>query len=908
MDTKLTKFNSRFIVKSISVLLILLTIFVSSNIALSCLDKIYAADRKLDAYYTYDAAFDKSEDGFYTSVGFIDNLEDYLADLLYYSYIFSDTTGKSFAQVKTEINEKYEKYKYYLLRFLYSELVIQSDGDEDAFSLIASDIITLKRIGDSTKTLDDIYLDYNDNYENIVWNCCVYGNDIVNEISSSQKQQLSENIKSANKIGADLILDLPNICYLSSPEDDFSMKSGKYAITLNEDLTKQVLSSRGAISELINYDSFKEAKESFSLDQNYKNINYIVKTDYGDVFTNVKDYKSVEKDLNTYLSQFTYSLTGSGSCFTSNYGTSFNMTQHCYSYGYDFDIYSKNQVVPTTSVSDVISVYGDDDDAANNRIKVKSLTVFFNDDAVFMNDTVSESKSSYYIAGKLMRNFACLIIINLLVFGVFISLLIALSGKRQKSDEEIHLLPTDKIPFEIRLILSFGLIFLLGYYVVWGTLKYNYISTISFATFLRKSLPYAAVLIIAILIDFILYFTRIIKGKRLRKSSLIYLILKLLYSALKWCLKLIYSLFKWCLKLIFAPSKNFFSLIKNIYKAKKANNIKEAVITKSILIACINAVLLLSIIIFAVGKHLFTVFILLVITGSLDAYMILRSLKFVGGVDKLLEILHAYRSGELEFNINRKDLPDYLIPAADDLREIGDGIKLAVDEAVKQETTKTELITNISHDLKTPLTSIINYVELLKSCDLQNDTARSYLEVLGEKSDRLKHLICDLVEASKAATGNVEVSLVNVSLKEIIAQIVGEHSEDLDKKQLSVICDIPENDISVKADSKLLYRVLENLIGNVSKYAMPQTRVYISADETDNMGTITIKNISAAPLNITPEQLKQRFVRGDQARTTEGNGLGLSIAENLCTVQGGKLEIEIMGDLFIARVELNKIS
>lgn len=901
MDTKLTKFNSRFIVKVVSVLLILLTIFISSNIALSCLDEIYAADGKLDGYYTYDAVFDKSEDGFYTSVRFTGNLEDYLADLLYYSYIFSDTTGKSFSQVKTEINEKYEKYKYYLLRFLYSEFVIQSDGDEDAFSLIASDIITLKRIGDSTKTLNDIYLDYNDNYENIVWYCCVYGNDTVNEISSSQKQQLTENIKSANKIGADLIIELPNIYYLS--EDDFSMKSGKYAITLKEDLTKQVLSSRGAISELINYDSFEDAKESFNLDQNYKNINYIVKTDYGDVFTNVKDYKSVEKDLNTYLSQFTFSLTGSGNCFTSNYGTAFSMTQHLYSYGYDFDIYSKNQVIPTTTVSDVISVNGDDD---NNRINVKSLAVFFNDDAVFQGNKVSESKSSYYIAGKLMRNFVYLIIINLLVFGVFISLLIALSGKRVKSDEEIHLLPTDKIPLEIRLILSFGLIFLLGYYVAWGTFQYNYISTISFATFIRKSLPYAAALIIAILIDFILYFTRIIKGKRLRKSSLIYFILKLLYSALKWCLKLICSLFKWCLKLIFAPAKNFFSLIKNIYKAKKANNIKEAVITKSILIACINAVLLLSIIIFAAGEHLFTVFILLVITGSLDAYMILRSLKFVGGVDKLLEILHAYRGGELEFNINRKDLPDYLIPAADDLREIGDGIKLAVDEAVKQETTKTELITNISHDLKTPLTSIINYVELLKRCDLQNDTARSYLEVLGEKSDRLKHLICDLVEASKAATGNVEVSLVDVSLKEIIVQIVGEHSEDLDKKQLSVICDIPEKDIIVKADSKLLYRVLENLIGNVSKYAMAQTRVYISADETDNMGTITIKNISAAPLNITPEQLKQRFVRGDESRTTEGNGLGLSIAENLCTVQGGKLEIEIMGDLFIARVELNK--
>ena len=289
-----------------------------------------------------------------------------------------------------------------------------------------------------------------------------------------------------------------------------------------------------------------------------------------------------------------------------------------------------------------------------------------------------------------------------------------------------------------------------------------------------------------------------------------------------------------------------------------------------------------------------------------DVYSLMKGLQFVGGVDRLLEVLNAYRKGNLDTYINRAALPDYLIPAAEDLEELGDGIRLAVEEAVRQETTKTELITNISHDLKTPLTSIINYVELLKHCDIQNETALSYLEVLGEKSDRLKYLISDLVEASKAATGNIEVNIVDVSLREIIVQITGEHSDNFDKKQLSIVCDIPEDDIVVRADSKLLYRVLENLTGNINKYAMPCTRVYISAQEHEGKGIITFKNISSAPLNITPEELKQRFVRGDASRTTEGNGLGLSIAENLCLIQNGKLDIEIVGDLFIAKVELEK--
>lgn len=235
---------------------------------------------------------------------------------------------------------------------------------------------------------------------------------------------------------------------------------------------------------------------------------------------------------------------------------------------------------------------------------------------------------------------------------------------------------------------------------------------------------------------------------------------------------------------------------------------------------------------------------------------------------------------------------------------IRDGIKNAVDKAMQNEKMKTELITNVSHDLKTPLTSIINYVDLLQKCDIEDETAQSYLAVLSEKSDRLKHLIEDLVEASKASSGAVNVNTVSVSVTEFINQLTGEHAEGLSEKNLNVIVTLPDEDIIVKADSNLLYRVLENLVVNVKKYAMEHTRVYISAQRSENTAKIIIKNISAAPLNMTPEELKSRFVRGDESRSTSGNGLGLSIAENLCNLMKGKLDLSIDGDLFTATVEM----
>ncbi len=289
-----------------------------------------------------------------------------------------------------------------------------------------------------------------------------------------------------------------------------------------------------------------------------------------------------------------------------------------------------------------------------------------------------------------------------------------------------------------------------------------------------------------------------------------------------------------------------------------------------------------------------------------DVLVVIESIRFVGGMYKIFSALDEIRQGNYGVQINLPSLPPILRETAVKVMNLRDGLKFAVDEAVKQEQTKTELITNVSHDLKTPLTSIINYVELLKKCEINDENAKEYLGVLGEKSDRLKKLIEDLVEASKASTGNVKVDFVDVSLNEMVNQLLGEHADGLEKRKLNVIADIPERELVVRADGKLLYRVMENLIVNVEKYSLYGTRVYVTVKEEGGYGTVTFKNISEQPLNISAEQLKERFVRGDESRSTEGNGLGLSIAQSLCTVQGGELEITINGDLFTAVIRLSK--
>ncbi|WP_139225855.1 sensor histidine kinase [Oribacterium sp. WCC10] len=239
---------------------------------------------------------------------------------------------------------------------------------------------------------------------------------------------------------------------------------------------------------------------------------------------------------------------------------------------------------------------------------------------------------------------------------------------------------------------------------------------------------------------------------------------------------------------------------------------------------------------------------------------------------------------------------------------ISTGLSKAVDEQVRSERLKADLITNVSHDLKTPLTSIISYVDLMKREEIDNPRVQEYLKVLDQKSTRLKTLTEDLVEASKASSGNVKIDFADINYNEIVEQALGEFEDKTNASHLEMILNYPDHPVMIRADGRHLWRVIENLLNNCCKYALRDSRVYVDIKEDEESGTAscTIKNISSRPLNISPEELTERFVRGDVSRTTEGSGLGLSIAKSLTKLMNGELVITIDGDLYKVSVILKK--
>ncbi len=289
---------------------------------------------------------------------------------------------------------------------------------------------------------------------------------------------------------------------------------------------------------------------------------------------------------------------------------------------------------------------------------------------------------------------------------------------------------------------------------------------------------------------------------------------------------------------------------------------------------------------------------------AFNIYAFLYVQKTLSSLEKIMSITKEYSYGNYTERYREEDIVVPFRGFYGDIVRIKDGMKEAVNNAIKGERLKTELITNVSHDLKTPLTSIINYVDLLKREDLQGENTREYVSILEEKSNRLKQLIDDLLEASKASSGNLNVELQTLDLNELVQQSIGEYEDKLQERNIEIRANAIVDDIPILADGKHMWRIAENLFTNVIKYTMPYTRVYIETDVEDGYGRIIMKNVSDQALDISPEELTQRFVRGEESRTTEGSGLGLSIAESLTAIQGGKFSISIDGDLFKVTIEM----
>ena len=278
---------------------------------------------------------------------------------------------------------------------------------------------------------------------------------------------------------------------------------------------------------------------------------------------------------------------------------------------------------------------------------------------------------------------------------------------------------------------------------------------------------------------------------------------------------------------------------------------------------------------------------------------------------RYIEIKNAINEiymGNTEVHLDEKRYKGSLNSMAIQVNDIAGGLSNAIQEKLKSERLKTELITNVSHDIKTPLTSIITYVDLLKKEKMPNEQAEEYLNILDNKSQRLKRLTEDLVEASKASSGNIKLNIEKLNVNELLKQVSGEFEDKFKSRNLEEVMSLPEKNVYINADSRYMYRILENMYSNISKYAMDNTRVYIDVIPNNNRITIQMKNISKEKLNISTEELMQRFVRGDSARNTEGSGLGLSIATSLTTLQGGTFNIYLDGDLYKVIIEFDMIN
>lgn len=293
----------------------------------------------------------------------------------------------------------------------------------------------------------------------------------------------------------------------------------------------------------------------------------------------------------------------------------------------------------------------------------------------------------------------------------------------------------------------------------------------------------------------------------------------------------------------------------------------------------------------------------LILTVALDVVFGMFLYKSALGRQQILESIKRINAGDTEHKIDETKLYGDNLVLAREVNGIGEGIRNAVATSMKDERLKADLITNVSHDIKTPLTSIINYVDLIKRENIENPKVREYIEVLDAKSQRLKQLTDDLVEASKISSGNIVLQWDKINLVELLNQTIGEFSEKFEQKELTPFFRTGKNSIFIAADSRRIWRVIENLFNNICKYALEGTRIYIDIvemkeEKKEGRVAVSIRNISKSPIAVNSDELTERFIRGDESRTTEGSGLGLSIAKNLTEVMNGKFEIIVDGDLF----------
>lgn len=454
-------------------------------------------------------------------------------------------------------------------------------------------------------------------------------------------------------------------------------------------------------------------------------------------------------------------------------------------------------------------------------------------------------------------------IISVILFIMTFCFLCASAGRRK--DGSLQLNRFDRIPFDIVVLINIILTFIL-----FDITETNH----GYAYYVLLAVS-AVILYFSYFSAFLSMVTRI-KKKTIIKNNVIYIVLAFIYKR----------------------TKKLFSFLW--YIIKNLTIVKKTVLGAAAVVAAVFLAGIMGMGFYSSGLFAFLLLIIIALMMIFAVYISICLQKIKMGGELMSQ-------GNFENKIDsEKMLPDF-VEFCGYLNNINSTVQNAVDEKTKSERLKTELITNVSHDIKTPLTSIINYVDLIKKENVENEKVTEYISVLDRQSARLKKLIEDLVEASKASTGNLSVELTKCEPAVLLTQTLGEFDEKLKNAGLTPVLTCPENPLYIMADGRHLWRVFENLTANICKYSLSGTRVYLEIYENRGSVCVTFKNISKNELNISGEELTERFVRGDSSRNTEGSGLGLSIAKNLTELQGGKLNIDIDGDLFKATVIFKEI-
>jgi len=595
----------------------------------------------------------------------------------------------------------------------------------------------------------------------------------------------------------------------------------------------------------LNYNEYLKYKELYQPDQS--NVVYFIRKTVGDevqVYTNL-DTKA--KNL-TVLKQELLD-----SCMRSVYYDPVNMT------------YETDTQIEESTLRYVMNGF-DYAYPENTQVMVGIRSDLSNAQDGFNKARNEFNKYVPFLGQYLICAVVCMIIYLLLL--ALLTVREGVAGRKESGEMIIRLNREDRIPTEI-MIAAAGMIAVLMYILISRVINTAWQSMGS-----DTMIAFGAIsaLAVSLLFSFFYYsFVRRIKAGTLWRDSLIRRLGKLL---LKWSR---YAYQHWDLVLrVWVPFGIF-------------------VLFHMVMLVVISTGSFYS------PSRFFIAMLFLIVVDIQIGILIYRSAR---ARQTILEGIRKISEGDIEYKVNEKGMRGDDLVMARAVNSIGDSVKNAVETSMKDERLKADLITNVSHDIKTPLTSIINYVDLIKRQNVQDPQIREYIQVLDAKSQRLKQLTDDLVEASKISSGNIVLQWEKINLVELLHQTIGEFSEKFGEKRLYPVFNSPADNICILADSRRIWRVIENLFNNIFKYALEGTRVYIDlelrqdGESHEKWVTLSVKNISANPLKVNPNELTERFIRGDESRTTEGSGLGLSIAKNLVEIQKGVFEIVMDGDLF----------